>query len=162
MILVKLPFVMTDTLADNGAERNALARNHFGRRLTSIQLMLAVALGVGLVLALNFSSRISLDRDLARIHAEFSREIESLLEVRQQLLAELEYVKSDSYVAYWARDEGKMIRDGEFLILPQTLGEAGSPPIPPRRLVDFETTRPEPDNWELWWALFFDGPPPIQ
>ncbi len=151
---------MTDTTISSGIEGNARARNRFGGRLTSIQLMLAGALTIGLVLALNFSSRISLDRDLARIHAEFTREIEALLAEQKELIAELEYVKSDAYVEYWARDEGKMIREGEFLILPQSVGAAVYEPRPQRRLVEFQTTRPEPKNWELWWALFFDEPPP--
>ena len=153
---------MIDTTVNSGAEGKASARNHFLGRLSSIQLMLAVALTIGLVLALNFSSRISLDRDLALIHAEFSREIETLLARQEQLIAELEHVKSDAYVEYWARDEGKMIREGEFLILPQTVGAANYETPPPRRLVEFQTTLPKPKNWELWWALFFDEPPPDQ
>ena len=151
---------MTEAIVKSGVEASAPARNNFGRRLTSIQLMLAVALTIGLVLALNFSSRISLDRDLARIHAEFSREIDVLLAEQKRLIAELDYVKSDAYVEYWARDEGKMIREGEFLILPQSVGAAAPEPTRPRRLVEFQTTEPKPKNWELWWALFFDEPPP--
>lgn len=131
-----------------------------GQRLSSIQLMLAVALTLGLILALNFSSRINLDRDLERIHVNFSRQIEGLLDEQKRLIAELNYVKSDAYVEFWARDEGKMIREGEVLIMPQALGSAGEQPISPRRLVEFQTTAPEPENWQLWWALFFDGPPP--
>lgn len=153
---------MTDTIISGGGEANAPARHRFGPQLTSVQLMLAVALTIGLALALNFSSRINLDRDLARIHAEFSHEIETLLARQQQLIAELEYVKSDAYVEYWARDEGKMIREGEFLILPQRVGAADFESTPPRRLVEFQTTQPRPGNWELWWALFFDGTPPGQ
>ncbi len=153
---------MTEAIVNSGVETRTPARNQFGRRVTSIQLMLAVALTIGLVLALNFSSRISLDRDLARIHAEFSSEIDLLLVEQKRLIAELDYVKSDDYVEYWARDEGKMIREGEFLILPQSVGAAAAEPTPPRRLVEFQTTEPKPKNWELWWALFFDGPPPGQ
>ncbi len=151
---------MTDTIINNGADGSAPARHRFSHRLTSLQLMLAVALTIGLVLALNFSSRISLDRDLARIHAEFTREIDRLLARQEQLIAELDYVKSDAYVEYWARDEGKMVREGEFLILPKSVGPADPAPARQRRLVEFQTTRPEPDNWALWWALFFDVPPP--
>ena len=153
---------MSDTILNSGADGNAPARQKLGRQLTSIQVMLAVALTIGLVLALNFSSRISLDRDLARIHAEFSREIDVLLVRQQQLISELEYVRSDAYVEYWARDEGKMVREGEFLILPQSVGGADLAPSPPRQWVEFQTTRPQPQNWELWWALFFDEPPPGQ
>ena len=153
---------MSDVVLEGGGDGNMPARRKLGRQLTSIQVMLAVALSIGLVLALNFSSRISLDRDLARIHAEFSREIETLLARQEQLIAELEYVKSDAYVEYWARDEGKMTREGEFLIMPQSVGAADHEPNPPRRWVEFQTTQPQPKNWELWWALFFDEPPPGQ
>ena len=122
--------------------------------------MLAVALAFGLVLMLNFSGRIKLDRDLGRIHARFAAEIESLLDEQQDLIEELSYVKSDAYVEYWARDEGKMIREGEILILPKSSGVQASTRQPTVSLVDFQTTAPEPENWQLWWALFFDSEPP--
>ena len=130
------------------------------RPLTSIQIMFAVALAFGLVLTLNFSGRIKLDRDLGGIHARFAAEIESLLAEQQRLIEELSYVKSDAYVEYWARDEGKMIRDGEVLILPKSSGAQASTRRSAVPLVAFQTTAPEPENWQLWWALFFDGEPP--
>ncbi len=152
---------MTEIGIDSGAETGGARRLNAGRRLTSVQVMLAVALTLGLVLALNFSSRIKLDRDLGRIHDDFAREIDGLLADQRSLLSELDYVKSDAYVEYWARDEGKMVRDGEVLVLPQGVGEQDIMPASPRRLFDLETTAPEPENWQLWWALFFDGPPPV-
>lgn len=130
------------------------------RRVTSIQLMLALALTIGLILALNFSSRINLDRALGRIQRQFSIEIDDLMAQQQELVSELNYVKSDSYVEYWARDEGKMIREGEVLIQPQSLQGGQTQARSTIQLVAFETSEPEPKNWELWWALFFDQPPP--
>ena len=109
---------MTAAAEASGADRRA-----DGRRLTSIQVMMAVALAFGLIVTLNFSGRITLDRDLGRIHARFSAEIEALLAEQQDLIEELSYVKSDAYVEYWARDEGKMIREGEVLIMPKSGGE---------------------------------------
>ncbi len=153
---------MTEAGLNSGVDVGAAGRRNSSKRLSSIQLMLAVALTIGLVLALNFSSRIKLDRDLGRIHDEFASEIEALLAEQKMLAAELNYVKSDAYVEYWARDEGKMIREGEFLILPQGVGVESATPATTRRLVEFETTKPEPKNWELWWALFSDDPPPNQ
>ena len=151
---------MAEAGINSGIETVLSRRRDTGRRLTSIQLILAVALTIGLILALNFSSRIKLDRDLGRIHDEFIHEIDLLLAEQKSLIVELNYVKSDAYVEFWARDEGKMVREGEVLILPQSLGLQDNAPASARRLVDFETTLPEPANWELWWALFFDGPPP--
>jgi cell division protein FtsB len=145
----------------NPAEQSSVAERHGSRRhLTSFQVVLAVALTFGLVLTLNFSSRIKLDRDLGRIHARFSAEIESLLAEQQNLIEQLSYVKSDAYVEYWARDEGKMIRAGEILILPITSGAPAPASQSSVRLVEFQTTAPEPENWELWWSLFFDRDPP--
>lgn len=135
-------------------------RHRADRPLTSVKVLLAVALTIGLILTLNFSSRIKLDRDLGRIHARFSAEIEFLLKEQQDLIEQLSYVKSDSYVEYWARDEGKMIREGEVLILPKSSGAPASARQSTVRMVDFQTTAPEPQNWQLWWSLFFDREPP--
>ncbi len=147
-------------IAIPGAVEEALPRPKSRNRVTGVQLMLGMGLAIGLIFALNFSSRISLDRSLAQIHRQFSDEIDQLLAQQEALNAELNYVKSDVYVEFWARDEGKMIREGEVLIFPQSLGAAAAPPQSTVELVAFETTVPQPQNWEIWWALFFDGPPP--
>ena len=152
---------MAEIGLDSGADTGGARRANAGRRLTSVQLMLAVALTLGLVLALNFSSRIKLDRDLDRIHDDFARQIDALLADQGALLTELEYVKSDAFVEYWAHDEGKMVRDGEVLIQPQGVGVQANLSAPSRRLFDLQTTAPEPENWQLWWALLFDGAPPV-
>lgn len=145
----------------NAAEPPGAADRHDGgRRLTSIQVLLAVALTFGLILTLNFSSRIKLDHDLNRIHARFSAEIAALLKEQQNLIEQLSYVKSDAYVEYWARDEGKMIRAGEILIMPKSSGAPKPASQSAIRLVEFQTTADEPENWELWWSLFFDREPP--
>ncbi len=131
-----------------------------GRRFSSAQLLIAVILTLGLFLTLNFSSRVQLDRELQGIHAEVLAEIADLQIEQQSLVEELKYVKSDAYVEYWARDDGKMIREGEILIIPQGIGTEDAAPSAVVELVEFVTTEPEPENWELWWALFFDGDPP--
>lgn len=122
--------------------------------------MFAVILTVGLMLTLQFSSRIQADRELQRIHEQVVQEIDFLQREQARLIDDLNYVKSDAYVEAWARDEGKMVREGEVLVLPEAASgsiQAVATPIP---FVDFETKPPEPENWELWWALFFDGEPP--
>ena len=129
------------------------------RRLSSAQILFAVILSVGLMLTLNFSSRIQADRELQRIHQQVLQEIELLEEQQMQLRAELDYVKGDAYVEIWARDEGKMIRENEVLALLQRVGSGAAARATAVSPVEFQTKPPEPENWELWWALFFDGPP---
>jgi cell division protein FtsB len=152
---------MADTPPNPTSESADDVKRRRDRRLSSVQIMFAVILSVGLMLALQFSNRIQADRDLQRIHDQVVQEIEFLEQQQAELMDEINYVKSDAYVERWARDEGKMVREGEVLVLPQPLerpAEAQATPIP---LVAFETTPPEPQNWELWWALFFDTPPPF-
>ena len=148
---------MSQATADipGGAERRS-----GDRRFTTVQVIVAVILTLGLLLTLNFSSRIQLDRELRGIHAGVRAEIEALQREQAALTKQLTYVKSDAYVAYWARDEGKMVRDGEVLILPQGIAAPAETAKSKTPLVDVVTTLPEPENWELWWALFFDNPPP--
>ena len=142
------------------AEDNVSNSRTRDRGLSSVQVMFAVILTVGLMLALNFSSRIQADRDLQRIHEQVVQEIDFLENQQGELIQELGYVKSDAYVETWARDEGKMVKEGEVLILPQSAGGSIETPTEPIILVDFETKPPDPENWQLWWALFFDIPAP--
>ena len=141
-------------------EDSANQSRNRNRKLSSVQVMFAVILTVGLMLALNFSSRIQADRNLERIHQQVVQEIEFLENQQEALIEELNYVKGDAYVETWARDEGKMVREGEVLVLPQAPESAIEPTPTVTFLAEFETTPPEPENWQLWWALFFDSPPP--
>lgn len=145
---------------DTQTEDNAAESRKRNRGLSSVQVLFAVILTVGLMLALNFSSRIQADRELQRIHNQVIQEIAFLERQQTDLISELNYVKSDAYVETWARDEGKMVLEGEVLVLPQPVSEPEAVSATPVPMVDFETTPPEPENWELWWSLFFDTDAP--
>ncbi len=137
-------------------------RSRRPRRLSSTQVTFAVILAVGLMLAIQFSSRISGERDLNRIRDTIDDEIELLRQEQAQLIEQLAYVESDTYVEDWARSEGRMVREGEVLIVvvaaeDQATAQEAQPAVPPEEL---ETTLPEPASWQLWWALFFDSSPP--
>lgn len=128
--------------------------------LSSTQVMFAVILAVGLMLAVNFSSRIVADRSLRDVQETVLREIDLLKREQEELLERLDYVKSDSYVESWAHSEGKMVREGEVLVFPVPSSFATPMPVVIASEADVQTTLPRPDNWEVWWALFFDTTPP--
>ena len=151
---------MAEATPDTVSTRESDEKRSLGQRFSSAQILIAVILTLGLLLTLNFSSRIQLGRELQGIHAEVLAEIADLQIEQGSLVEELKYVKSDAYVEYWARDDGKMIREGEILIIPQGIESDDATPQTTVTLVEFVTTEPEPENWELWWALFFDGDPP--
>lgn len=141
------------------------------RQLSSTQIMFAAVLAIGLMLAINFSNRISEERRLSAIRDTVLREIDLLQREQGMLIAQLSYAESDAFVEAWAHGEGKMLRDGEILVVPIPSNQASpltqnpnntiaSDPeaIPASNVI--ETTLPEPEPWQLWWSLFFDAPPP--
>jgi len=135
------------------------------RQLSSMQVIFAVILAMGLMLAIQFSTRITADRDLQSIQNRVEQEIELLRREQGELVQQLAFVESDAFVEAWARGEGRMVREGEVLVIP-----VPSNIVAPEQeeavdvftpdTIELETTLPEPENWELWWALFFDTAPP--
>ncbi|MBC8170426.1 MAG: hypothetical protein H7X77_02095 [Anaerolineae bacterium] len=130
-------------------------------QLSGVQIMFAVILAVGLLLAINFSSRIAESQTLFNAYDRVIVEKQTLEAEYTLLLTESAYVQSDAYVEQWARDRGKMIRSGEVLIVPVPANMAATPtPITEAASLQFDDGIPEPEPWQLWWSLFFDSSPP--
>jgi cell division protein FtsB len=129
-------------------------------QLSGLQIMFAAVLAIGLVLGLNFTSLVSTGQPLQQLHGQVSDQISALSTEQAQLLREKNYVQSDTYVEDWARDEGKLVKPGEVLVVPVGSGqeaEATPEAVAPAQV---ETLPLQPATWELWWALFFDTAPP--
>ena len=133
------------------------------RQLSSTQVLFAVILTIALMLAIQFSSRIQDERELTTIRDTIEDEIDLLRREQADLIDQLAYVESDAYVESWAHSEGRMVRDGEVLVIPvpssSTLQQNIQPTVS-ETVTDIHTTLPQPATWEVWWALFFDTPPP--
>ncbi len=132
------------------------------RTLSGTQVMFAIILAIGLMLAINFSSRVSADRQLSGILNAVEREIETLRIEQGGLIKRLDYVNNDAYVGAWARSEGRMVREGEVLV---QLSPSNNPTLNNNPLEVTTPTleanvRQQNDPWQLWWSLFFDAPPP--
>ena len=50
--------------------------------------------------------------------------------------------------------------EGEVLVIPVPSGASIEQSPTPTAFVEVETKPPEPDPWSIWWAVFFDSPPP--
>lgn len=147
-------------MAETAQERPERQRT---RQLSGVQVMFAAILAIGLLLAINFSSRITASQPLQEAYARVQAEIEALRREQAELIRQRDYARSDAYVEKWARSEGKMVRPNEVLVipLPASAGTAPTPvPAQDQPQVMVETRPPRPDPWTLWWALFFDSPPP--
>lgn len=120
--------------------------------------MFAVIIAIGLMLAINFSTRILADRDLRNIQDSVQTEIEQLRSEQSDLIQERNFAQSDDYVALWARSEGRLVREGEILVVPVPLtSQVQVRQVQEFDLAEAETTLPRPENYQLWWRLFFDS-----
>lgn len=129
-------------------------------QLTSVQIMFAIILAVGLLLAINFSTRILAGQPLQEAYNLAQAEVEALRIEQAALIAQLDYVRSDPYVEAWARSDGKMVREGEILVVPVPSGAVIEEPEVQVVDVPVQIVPDAPQNWTLWWSLFFDAPPP--
>ena len=129
-------------------------------QISGTQVMFAAILAIGLLLAINFSSRIAAGQPLQEAFEKVNSEVAILRREQAELIEKHDYVQSDAYVGQWARSEGKMVREGEILVIPVPAGaivESTPTPAPP---IEVQTMPPEPKSWQVWWALFFDTAPP--
>jgi hypothetical protein len=104
---------------------------------------------------------------LVFIVLEFNRRLEELNMLNQQnqfiqtqatqavqtqfaLQTQVAYAGSDAAVEEWARMDGHYIQDGDLPIVP--VEQPGAAPIEASTPTPVPT---QPENWEVWWSLFF-------
>ncbi len=132
-----------------------------GGQISGVQVMFAAILSIGLILAINFSGRIRDGQPLQEAYNLVRKEIAQLQEDQATLTAQRNYVMSDAYVESWAHDDGKMVRNGEVLVIPVPSGaEVNVTPTPAVPINEVQTSPEQAPTWNLWWQLFFDSPPP--
>lgn len=126
-----------------------------------MQIVFGSILAISLLLAINFSGRIAAGRRIEAQRAEIEQGIQTLQARATALRSELTFYGSDAFVEQWARREGKMVRENEVLVVPVPGIQEGSP-APTPTLSNIVTARGNDprENWELWWQLLFDAPPP--
>jgi hypothetical protein len=72
------------------------------------------------------------------------------IQTQGALQTQAAYANSDAAVEEWARTDGHYIQDGDLPVVP--VGEPGSPPVEASTPVPTPTP---PQNWQVWWELFF-------
>ena len=66
------------------------------------------------------------------------------------------YFSSPAFVEDWAHNEGKMVREGETLVVPLYRQSEEAPVATPQPV---EVAVVEIPSWQVWWALFFEREP---
>ena len=89
--------------------------------------------------------RLSGERDRLGTQVAYERATKVALDTQ------VAYATSDAAVEDWARDEAHMARPGDKVIIPLT--PVGQTPVP---VVVVTPTPTTVENWQVWWALFFE------
>jgi hypothetical protein len=132
------------------------------QQLSSLQIVLAAVLSVGLLLVINFSGRIARGQQMEIERKRLQATIDVLETQHIDLLRERDYAANDASVEHWAQTEGKMVRENEILVIPIPAGIVAPTATPSAPIPGTEReAEPENPNWHLWWNLFFDGEPPF-
>ena len=134
------------------------------QQLSSMQIVFAAILSIGLLLVINLSGRIARGQQMDAERARLQATIDVLQTEQVALRRERDYAESDAKVEQWAHSNGKMVREGEVLVIPIPGREPDvtpTPTSPATRLARTEATERRESSWHLWWQLFFEGDPPF-
>ncbi len=109
-----------------------------------MQIVFAAILSMGLLLVINFSGRIARSQQTEAERQRLQATITVLEQQQIDLLKDRDYAASDASVEHWAHTEGKMVRDGEILVIPIPAGIVEPTPLPPAPVL-ITTPTPEPE-----------------
>ena len=118
------------------------------------QLFIFIGLAVLILMVMDFNSRMA---ELTRLRAQQERELlamNHLVATQIYLETQIAYATSEPAVEAWARQEGRLIRDGDVPVVPLP-GEAFAPtptPLP-------EHSQNDLTNWEAWLEWFLSNAP---
>lgn len=143
---------------DSPAQPSPARRPRF--RLTNWQIILILLVVVGGRLVIDFSQRIIEGQQKLAEQRALEAQIEALRNEHDALVASRVYYSSQAYIEAWAHDQGKMVRDGEMLVIPLYQREApDTAPVLPVAGTLPAASLSQP-AWQVWWSLFFDEQPP--
>lgn len=111
---------MTDEIfpASDSPSDRAARRRPPPRQVSSMQIVFAAILSIGLLMVINLSGRIARGQQMQMEHDRLQATI-SVLETQQvDLKRERNYASDPASIEHWAHTEGKLVRDNEILVIP--------------------------------------------
>jgi cell division protein FtsB len=130
-----------------------------GPQFPLTQFIAIVVITISFFLVVDFARRTA---TIYRIKSEAVRLEEEVAEARarsEALEARLRYVQSDAYVEELARTQLKWARPGETVVVVMATPQAVPTPPPGKQYAVTDGPPPE-TQWQAWWLLFLDIPPP--
>jgi cell division protein FtsB len=121
------------------------------------QIVTIVAATMAISMIVDFGRKAAANYRVRREEIGLEQEIAAERAKHEALLARREYVQTDEYVEYVAREELKWVKPGEIVVVPIPLAREPLP-TPEASPAPTEPLQIE-SHWHEWWALFFDRPP---
>jgi cell division protein FtsB len=128
-----------------------------------------IAMGAGILLAVvivgglgwAFFQQLALAEELRDEARQLEQAVATQRAHQGHLTATLTYVQTDQYVEEWAREEAKMVKPGEVLVLPiASSAGAARQPTPTAQPADAAPPVPEDQPfWLVWWHAFTGSGP---
>jgi len=122
---------------------------------------LRIAMGAGILLVVvitggvgwAFFQQFTLSGELREETRRLEQAVATQRARQGYLTATLTYVQTDDYVEQWAREEAKMAKPGEVLIIPVVSSEGAEPTATPAaRRQDAAPSIPgDAPWWKVWW-----------
>jgi len=119
-------------------------------RIPLIWILAIVVLGI-LVLG-DLNRRMADARRLEQDTLILQTEVAAMATERVDLMTRVAGATSENAIAAWAREEAKMVKPGEVLVVP--VGPPGATPVPGEASGG---SNEELSNLEIWLALLFGG-----
>lgn len=115
------------------------------------QIIGVAAIVLLVILMMNINSRLGEYFNLSSQRDVMGTQVANSLATKVELESKVAYATSELSVADWARNEAHQSLPGDKVIIPLTpvaqVIEAKITPTPTPQTVD---------NWQIWWALFFE------
>ena len=119
--------------------------------LTKKQIWLVILVLVVVSLLIDLNTRISTLTYLRDQKNTLAVEVTALQSTLDLVSEKIDYAGSDAAVESWARQQGLMRQEGDYVIIPLPVDEPTPIPTP------VPTVEPvKYENWEIWKALIFD------
>ena len=121
------------------------------------QVLFLLAIIGAIAIAIDFNRRAQAGQLVGMGEEALKVQIDREATRQIELQATLEFVTSDDYVAFYARNEGGMLLPGERRIVPLLLEVTPEPTALPAATPDPAL---EARPWQAWWRLLSDAPQP--
>jgi len=114
------------------------------------RVFLVIAIVVLVFLMMDFNNRMVRSLQLEKQEQQLNARIVALEQTKQRLEADIAYANSDRAVEEWAREEAKLINEGDVPIILQAQSSAAAAPTPTPLIETVELSR-----LEIWKQLFW-------